>query len=143
MSILLRSCALCMLSLSLLACHSQSPIDALDAAAQSLEENLSSKRNSAVTEQLHQDFSAQQGMDKKAAQQYMLLLFMRFKNVNILVINRSCQLDNSYRDRGHCSAQVAISGAQGLIPERADYYKVNSQWQLNGEDWQLIKLEWN
>ena len=143
MSILLRSCALCMLSLSLLACHSQSPIDALDAAAQSLEENLSSKRNSAVTEQLHQDFSAQQGMDKKAAQQYMLLLFMRFKNVNILVINRTCQLDNSYRDRGHCSAKVAISGAQGLIPERADYYKVNSQWQLNGDDWQLFKLDWN
>ena len=143
MSILLRSCTLCMLSLSLLACHSQSPIDALDAAAQSLEENLSSKRNSAVTEQLHQDFSAQQGMDKKAAQQYMLLLFMRFKNVNILVINRTCQLDNSYRDRGHCSAQVAISGAQGLIPERADYYTVNSQWQLNGDDWQLIKLEWH
>ena len=143
MSILLRSCALCMLSLSLLACHSQSPIDALDAAAQSLEENLSSKRNSAVTEQLHQDFSAQQGMDKKAAQQYMLLLFMRFKNVNILVINRTCQLDNSYRDRGHCSAQVAISGAQGLIPERADYYKVNSQWQLDDKDWQLIQLQWD
>lgn len=143
MSILLRSCALCMLSLSLLACHSQSPIDALDAAAQRLEKNLSSKRNSAVTEQLHQDFSAQQGMDKKAAQQYMRLLFMRFKNVNILVINRTCQLDNSYRDRGHCSAQVAISGAQGLIPERADYYTVTSQWQHNGDDWQLFKLDWD
>ena len=75
-------------------------------------------------------------MDKKAAQQYMLLLFMRFNNVNILVINRTCQLDNSYRDRGHCSAQR-------LIPERADYYKVNSKWQLNGDDWQLIKLDWN
>ena len=143
MSILLRSCALCMLSLSLLACHSQSPIDALDAAAQRLEENLSNKRSSAVTEQSHQDFSAQQGMDKKAAQQQMILAFMRFKNINILVVNRSCQLDNSYRDRGHCSAQVAISGAQGLIPERADYYKVSSQWQLNGTDWQLIQLHWN
>ena len=143
MSILLRSCALCMLSLSLLACHSQSPIDALDAAAQRLEKNLSSKRNPAVTEQLHQDFSAQQGMDKKAAQQYMRLLFMRFKNVNILVINRTCQLDNSYRDRGRCSAQVAISGAQGLIPERADYYTVTSQWQHNGDDWQLFKLDWD
>ena len=143
MSILLRSCALCMLSLSLLACHSQSPIDALDAAAQRLEKNLSNKRSSAVTEQLHQDFSAQQGMDKKAAQQYMLLLFMRFKNVNILVINRTCQLDNSYRDRGHCSAQVAISGAQGLIPERADYYKVKSQWQFDDKDWQLIQLQWD
>ena len=143
MSILLRSCALFMLSLSLLACHSQSPIDALDAAAQRLEENLSNKRNSAVTEQLHQDFNAQQGMDKKAAQQQMILAFMRFKNINILVVNRSCQLDNSYRDRGHCSAQVAISGAQGLIPERADYYKVSSQWQLNGTDWQLIQLHWN
>ncbi len=143
MSILLRSCALFMLSLSLLACHSQSPIDALDAAAQHLEENLTNKLNSAVTEQLHHDFSAQQGMDKKAAQQQIMLVFMRFKNINILVINRSCQLDSSYHDRGHCSAQVAVSGAQGLIPERADYYNVKSQWQLDGKDWQLIQLHWD
>ncbi len=143
MSILLRSCALLILSASLVACHSQSPVDALDAAAQRLQEGLSNKRSAAVAEQLHQDFSAQQGMDKKAAQQQMLLLFMRFKNVNILVVNRSCQIDNSYYDRGHCSAQVAVSGAQGLIPERADYYKVESEWQFNGKDWQLLKLHWN
>ncbi len=143
MSILLRACTLLILSVSLLACHSQSPAEALDAAAQLLQDNLSNKRSSAVAEQLHQNFSAQQGMDKKAAQQQMLMLFMRFKNINILVVNRSCQLDNSYHDRGHCSAQVAISGAQGLIPERADYYKVTSQWQLNGKDWQLLTLAWD
>ena len=143
MSILLRSCALFMLSVSLLACHSQSPADALDAAAQRLQESLSNKRSAAAVEQLHQDFSAQQGLDKKAAQQQMLLLFMRFKNVNILVVNLSCKRDNSYHDRGHCSAQVAVSGAQGLIPERADYYNVDSQWQLNGKDWQLLKLHWD
>lgn len=143
MSMLLRSCALFILSLSLLACNSPSPADALDAAAQHLQDNLSNKHSSAVAKQLHQDFSAEQQMDKKAAQQRMLQLFLRFKNVNILVINRSCQLDNSYHDRGHCSAQVAISGAQGLIPERADYYKVKSQWQLNGKDWQLLELHWD
>lgn len=143
MSILLRACTLLILSVSLLACHSQSPAEALDAAAQRLQDNLSNKRSSAVAEQLHQNFSAQQGMDKKAAQQQMLMLFMRFKNINILVVNRSCQLDNSYHDRGHCSAQVAISGAQGLIPERAEYYKVTSQWQLNDKDWQLLTLAWD
>lgn len=132
-----------MLSLKLLAYHSQSPVDALDAAAQRLQDNLSNKRSSAVAEQLHQDFSAEHGMDKSAAQQRMMLLFLRFKNVNILVINRSCTLDNSYHDRGHCSAQVMVSGAQGWIPERADYYKVKSQWQLDGKDWQLIKLRWD
>lgn len=92
---------------------------------------------------MHQDFNAQQGMDKKAAQQQMILAFMRFKNINILVVNRNCQLDNSYHDRGHCSAQVAISGAQGLIPERANYYNVKSQWQLDGKNWQLIQLHWD
>lgn len=143
MSILLRSCALLILSASLLACHAQSPIDALDAAAQRLQDNLSNKRTSAVAQQLDNNFSAQQGMDKKDAQQQMMLVFMRFKNVNILVLNRSCQLDNSYHDRGHCSAQVAVTGAQGLIPERADYYKVNSQWQLEGKEWRLLKLHWD
>ena len=143
MLILLRSCALLILSVSLLACHSQSPADALDAAALRLQENLSNKHSSAAAEQLHQDFSAKHGMDKKAAQQRMLLLFMRYKNVNILVVNRSCQLDNSYHDRGHCSAQVAVTGAPGVIPERADYYNVKSQWQLDGKDWRLLTLQWD
>lgn len=134
---------LLIVSTCLVACHAPSPVDALDAAAQRLQDNLSNTRSSTVVEQLHHDFSAQQGMDKKAAQQYMMLLFMRFKNVNILVVNRSCKLDNSYHDRGHCSAQVGVTGAQGLIPERADYYKVESEWQLNGKEWQLLKLHWN
>ena len=73
----------------------------------------------------------------------MMLVFMRFKNIIIVVIIRSCLLDSSYHDRGHCSAQVAVSGAQGLIPERADYYNVKSQWQLDGKDWQLIQLHWD
>ena len=143
MSMVLRACILMILSLSVVACYSQSAAEALDSAAQRLQDNLSNKRSAAISEQLHENFNAQQGMDKKAARQYMLTLFMRFKNVNILVLNRSCQLDNSYHDRGHCSAQVAVSGAQGFIPERADYYKVTSQWQLKGKDWQLLSLAWD
>lgn len=78
MSIAPRLCTLFLLLASLAACHSQSPVDALDAAAQRLQDNLSNKRSSTVVEQLHHDFSAQQSMDKKAAQQQMMLLFMRF-----------------------------------------------------------------
>lgn len=126
----------------LIACSSPSPEDALNEAARQLQANLEDKQAGAVVKQLHTDFHAQQRYDKQAAHQQMLGLFLRYRNVNIIVLNRQCQLDKGFNYRGQCTAQVTVTGAQGLIPERLDYYQVSSQWELSGNDWQLHSLDW-
>lgn len=134
---------LCMLgALAMVACSSPSPEDALDDAAKQLQTNLENKQAGAAVRQLHEDFMARQSYNRQAAQQQMLGLFMRYKNVNIVVLNRQCQLDKGYHDLGHCTAQVTVTGAQGLIPERLNHYQVSSQWQLAGKEWQLLRLDW-
>lgn len=134
---------LCVLSvLAVVACSSPSPEDALNEAAKQLQANLENKQTGAAVKQLHEDFMAQQYYNRQAAQQQMLGLFMRYKNVNIVVLNRQCELDGGYHDLGHCTAQVTVTGAQGLIPERLNHYQVTSQWQLAGKEWQLLRLDW-
>ena len=123
-------------------CSSPSPEDALKEAAQQLQSSLENKQAAAAVKHLHTDFQAQQRYDKRAAHQQMLGLFLRYRNVNIIVLNRQCQLDAGFNYRGQCTAQVTVSGAQGLIPERLDYYQVSSQWELSGNDWLLYSLDW-
>lgn len=129
-------------ALAVVACSSPSPEDALNDAAKQLQANLESKQAGAAARQLHEGFLAQGHYNRQAARQQMLGLFMRYKNVNILVINRQCQLDAGFNYRGQCTAQVAVTGAQGLIPERLDYYSVNSVWELEEGEWLLHRLDW-
>lgn len=129
-------------ALAIAACSTSSPEDALNKAAKQLQSNLEEKNAGAVVKQLHTDFQAQQHHDKQAAHQQMLGLFLRYRNVNIIVLNRQCQLDKGFNYRGQCTAQVTVTGAQGLIPERLDYYQVSSQWELESGDWLLHGLDW-
>ena len=43
---------------------------------------------------------------------------------------------------GRVEAQVLVTGAQGLIPERAEPYTVRMEWRLVGGDWKLGDLRW-
>lgn len=131
-----------LLAIWLPGCGKQDPESALEAAASALEQGISQRQPKSVIQLLHQDFSTSHGLDRQSAHQQMLALFLRYKNIGVLVVNRQCGLDKGFYDRGHCSAQVGISGAQGLIPERAELYRVSTTWQLAGKDWKLLDMSW-
>ncbi|PTS82036.1 hypothetical protein DBR00_18120 [Pseudomonas sp. HMWF032] len=118
------------------------PQAALAAALQQLQDNLEAKSTSAVLDQLHPQFSAQGEFDREWAQRTMLLLFMRHKNIKVLALSKDSHLDTTYREKGHTEAQVALSGAEGLIPDSARHYSVKLEWWLDGDDWKLARLSW-
>ena len=126
----------------LAACSKQEPLTALDRAVLQLEQAISERQTGKAAELLHEDFASHSGMDKREARQTMTGMFLRYKNVGLLVIGRDCQLDKGFYDRGHCTARVGVSGAQGLIPERAELYQVQTTWQLNGKEWRLLSIQW-
>jgi hypothetical protein len=118
------------------------PQAALEAAVQQLQDNLESKQTRAVLEQLHPQFSAQQSFERDWAQRTMTLLFLRHRNVQVLALSKHSQIDPTYRDKGHSEAQVALTGAAGLIPDSARHYSVKLEWWLEGEQWKLSRLHW-
>jgi hypothetical protein len=118
------------------------PQAALEAAVQQLQDNLQAKDTSAVLEQLHPQFAAQQQFDREWAKRTMLLLFMRHKNIKVLALSKDSQIDPTYREKGHTEAQVALAGAEGLIPDSTRHYRVQMEWWLEGNEWKLARLSW-
>lgn len=133
---------LLLLALLLGGCRGDDPQAALEAAVQQLQDNLEHKRSSAVLEQLHEQFSAQQQYDREWAKRTMLMLFMRHQNVRVLVLSQNSYLDPTYRERGHSELQVALTGAAGLLPDSASHYRVQLEWWREDGQWQLARLSW-
>lgn len=118
------------------------PQAALEAAVQRLQDNLEAKDSGAVLEQLHPQFSAQQELDRDWARRTMTLLFLRHKQVRVLALSRSSHIDATYAEKGHSEAQVALTGAEGLIPDSARHYGVSLEWWLEDGEWKLARLNW-
>jgi hypothetical protein len=132
---------LCVLAI-LAGCGRNDPAAELDAAVQQLQDNLEAKKTGAVLEQLHPQFIAQQQNDRDWARRTMTLLFMRHKNVSVLALSKANSLDPTYREKGYTEAQVALTGAEGLIPDSARHYGVKLEWWLDDGDWKLARLDW-
>jgi hypothetical protein len=123
-------------------CTPSDPQAALEAAVQQLQDNLEAKRNSEVLEQLHPQFSAQQQYDRAWAQRTMAMLFLRHKQVRVVAIGESSEVDPTYSSKGHTRAEVAMTGAEGLIPDSARHYSVKLEWWLEDGEWKLARLNW-
>ncbi|RJG13101.1 hypothetical protein D3879_07475 [Pseudomonas cavernicola] len=123
-------------------CGRDDPQAELEAAVQQLQDNLEAKQTSTVLDQLHPEFRAQQQFDRDWAKRTMLLLFMRHKNVKVIALSKSSRIDPIYRDKGYSEAQVALTGAEGLIPDSAGHYSVKLEWWSDDDEWQLARLSW-
>jgi hypothetical protein len=133
----------CLLALiGLAGCSKEAPQAALEKAVSQLQENLQDKRSSAVLEQLHPEFMAEQQYDRAWAKRTMALLFLRHKRVQVVALGKRSEIDPVYRDKGHTRAEVMLAGAEGLLPESARHYRVELEWWLEDGEWQLARLDW-
>jgi hypothetical protein len=123
-------------------CTPSDPQAALEAAVQQLQDNLEAKNTGDVMEQLHPQFSAQQQYDRTWAQRTMAMLFLRHKQVQVIAIGTSSEVDPTYSEKGHTRAEVAMTGAEGLIPDSARHYSVKLEWWLEDGEWKLVRLNW-
>ena len=123
-------------------CTPSDPQAALEAAVQQLQDNLEAKNTGDVMDQLHPQFSAQQQYDRTWAQRTMAMLFLRHKQVRVLAIGTSSEVDPTYSEKGHTRAEVAVTGAEGLIPDSARHYSVKLEWWLEEGEWKLARLNW-
>ncbi len=123
-------------------CAPSDPQAELEAAVQRLQDELEAKRSDEVLDLLHPQFSARQEFDRDWARRTMALLFLRHKQVRVIAIGTRSELDSTYSDRGHTRAEVALTGAEGLIPDSARHYSVKLEWWREGDEWKLARLDW-
>ena len=130
-------------ALALLGCgQPDDPQAALDATVQRLQDALEAKDTDAVLDLLDAKFRAQDDLDREWARKTMALMFLRYQQVKVIAVTRSSRVDAAGGQTGRTEAQVLVTGAQGLIPERAAPYAVQLEWWREGGDWKLRDLRW-
>jgi hypothetical protein len=131
------------LTLLLVGCGGRDdPQAALEAAVQQFQDDIEAKSTGAVLEQLHGDFLARQALDREWAKRTMTLLFLRHKHIKVLALGKNSWIDAAISSKGHTEAQVALTGAEGLIPDSARHYSVKLEWWLDDGEWKLARLDW-
>lgn len=129
-------------ALLLAACGKDDPQVALEATVQRLQDALEAKDADAVLDLLDPQFRAQDELDREWARKTMALMFLRYQNVKVIAVSSSNRVDTAGGRTGRTEAQVLITGAQGLMPERASPYALQLEWWREGDDWKLRDLRW-
>jgi hypothetical protein len=131
-----------MMALLLAGCGRDDPEAALASAAKSLQDSIENKDTAGLMERINSDFSANQQLDRDWVRRTAALMFLRHRNVRVIALNSRSWIDPTYPDKGYSEAQVALTGAEGLLPDRLGHYEVRLEWWLNEGEWQLARLTW-
>ena len=124
------------------ACGRDDPKARLEASVGRLQDALEARDVSAAMDLLHDRFRAQGDQDARWARQTMMVMFQRYARVNVVSLGQRIEVDPAPSLTGTIEAQVMVTGAQDLIPERATPYTVRMQWRREGQDWKLYDLRW-
>ena len=130
------------LTVGLTACSKDDPQVSLEAAVQQLQDQIEARDTGTVMDLLDAKFRAHDTYDADWARKTMTLMFLRYAQVKVIAVSRSSRIDPPGSPIGLTEAQVVVTGAQGLIPERVTPYAVTLEWRLEGADWKLRDLRW-
>ncbi|MCL2872240.1 MAG: hypothetical protein FWF41_04580 [Betaproteobacteria bacterium] len=135
---------LCIALLAVSACGSRTDRQSmLNAAVKNLQTALEKKDADAVLALLHPEFSGQQAdQDREWARQTMKLMFLRYKNIRIVVLSQDSRVGDRTADIGSTDASVTLTGAEGLIPDSAQHYQVKLEWRWFDKQYKLFRLHW-
>lgn len=123
-------------------CGRDEPLEALHAATRELQESIEAKNTAALLSLIHPDFRTHAGQDRDWVRQTAAFMFLRHRNVRVLALSSDSWLDPSYPDRAHSEGQVALTGAEGLLPQSASHYHVRLEWWREEGQWLLARMHW-
>lgn len=129
-------------SAALAACGKGDPQARLEAAAKALQAAIEARHTGDVMDLLDEHFQGSGNLDRDGTRRLLTATFLRYQNIKVIALSSSHRVDPQTPTLGVSEAQVLVTGAQGLVPERAEPYKVRLEWRLVGGDWKLSDLRW-
>lgn len=107
----------------------------------SLQTAVQQRQPKEVMAHLTEDFLAQGRMGTKEVRRFLLAQFFRNKEISVLVTGLKIRVDTG-TGTAEVSFRAAAAGGENWLPERADYYQINSSWQKDDGDWLIRRLDW-
>ena len=127
------------LALVLAGCRKEPPEQALRNTIAAMEAAAEKHDNDALFASIAEDFSGSEGMDRQAFRRYVTFTGMRSKSVGVQLGPLDVKL---FDQRATVTFTAALSGGEGLLPDRIQVYDVDTGWRLDGGEWKLISAKW-
>jgi hypothetical protein len=129
------------LSLALFAGCAKAPAEErLRARIGAMQDAVVARDVSVFMEGVAQDFIGSGNLDRAALQQLVRLQVMRNAAIGATLGPIEVQLQG---ERATVEFDAVLTGgAGGLLPERAQGYRIKSGWRDGGHDWQVFSAEW-
>lgn len=128
------------LILLLTACGHKSDEDLIKQNLDQAIEAVKTRQPKAVVEHLTTDFLGQERMSVEDVRRFMIAQFFRNQKINIVTTGLNITVDNA--QQAHASFRVVVTGGVDWIPERLDYYRVETDWVKQDGDWLIRTANW-
>jgi len=127
----------------LAACSKGDPQVRLEVAVRALQTAIESRDTSDVLGLLDPYFQGSANLDREGIRRLSTATFLRYQNIKVIAVSSSARIDPKAPTLARVEAQVLVTGAQGLVPERIEPYAVKMEWRLVDGDWMLSILRWD
>ena len=128
------------LILLLSACGHKSDEDLIKQSLDQTIEAVKARQPKAVVEHLTKDFLGQERMSTDEVRRFMIAQFFRNQKINIVTTGLKITLDNA--QQAHANFRVVVTGGMDWIPDRLDYYQVETEWLKRDGDWLIHSASW-
>jgi len=137
---------LCLLLLFFLlgGCGRNDPEAALQATEKELIAALEARDVSRTLALFHPDFiGSAADYDRDWAKRTLLLLFTRHQKIGVVVFSSKRSIHPNAPERATSEGEIALIGADNILPDAANRYKVRLGWIMTDGKWKLLNLEWD
>lgn len=129
------------LVLLLSGCSAPPAEEGIRAALSDMTKAIEARQAGPVIRRLNDDFSLHQGggeMDREQTRRLLAGTLLRYPDIGLTLTAISVLPDGSRPDRAEAIFSVLATGGSGaLLPETGQLYRIESQWQLQGDDWRV------
>ena len=108
-------------------------------AIEQIRDAIENRQSRAVLEHLSEDFKAQQTKTNRDIRGMMLFYFRQNRNISVYLTDESIRVTGT---RADVTINALVTGAENLLPQRAQTYAVRMRWNKQDGDWQLSLLDW-
>ena len=92
---------------------------------------------------IHDNFGTRTGADKLWVKRTMAFYMLRHPNIEIVTSNLHIDLEPEQQPHtAHAHFSALVTGGEGLIPEQGALYQIETEWRLQGDQWQLVYADW-
>ena len=120
-------------------CSQTPPEQALRETIAAMEAAAEARDSDALVEHLAEDFGGPEGMDRDRFRRYLALVWLRNREVGVVLGPLEVELIG---ERARVNFTAATRGGEGLLPDSARIYQVETGWRLEDGEWKLISADW-